>query len=1448
MLFLERARFIHIGAPDCRIDDLTISALDDDGRPVDTVLWLRNGGGKTVLLGLFFAHLLPGARDFLRGKKENARFSDHVLDGDTSYVAARWVGAQVQLSLTGDDTRPRLVTGRAVERRQGFSGTVLPDLFFSFRPLAGVLDLDSIPWAADGRRLDLAGFHAELDRLARAHPELDLVTTEKDAAWGAHLRQQGLDPEIVRYQLQMNAGEGEAAGFMRFHTSDEFVDFVVGVVTPREALDTIEAEIRTYAAKLRRLPEHRCELDLIERALPALAAHADSLTAKERLEERRRALMGEATALHGALRRARGLATAEAGEAEEQRSRLDAEATGVRQERNRLRALVQEAAYVVAVHREAAARQDLGAADRRAEDTRRLVADWRLAEPLAQQRSQLARQTELEAQLAVRERDAEPRRLAAERAGHALRLRLTSLAAAANREAQELQGRASVHGDRSREAWREADRTESELERLQQRITEASDRLRALDVERGRLRAAGSLAAGEAAEAAIGRWQDEAARIADRLSTIGRRLKAIQGERDGLRNRQLELATLRERLAGECQRARERIGDLSRDRDAFWADDVLHEVCEVANPDLWTERARLETALERRAQELSAAVVSTELSAVADRRSRGALESTGHLPPALDVERALEILRAAGVTTAYPGWEYLRKVPAETAAGMLISAPELGGGILLNDPEEVAPALAALEASGVHPTSVVALGLAEELSLSETRPARLWRPHPALVDPVAGEAELARLADRLSAMDGELAAVRRRLDAVRAFRARLLEFLARWPAGSPAALQETVARLTRQVGEVDAEAAGLVTRDGELARETADLEAERADRIEKGQRIPAVVAELKAVAADEAREPEWRGVVARGPARIQEAMERREALRRESEEEQGRADHDRDEAAKKRAAANQWGAQAGGLPAAAEDEPALAELPVEALRRVWDDRDRAYRQEVGAESIAAALDAVRERLSELGPQLRASEEQLTRASALLARPDGAAQDLRRAALVGAEQEHSAAVAQQGERRAAVRQRQVELERAERERLPLEAALVASSLDAARGLEERYREEDREAERRENSLNSQRGQAQARFSRARERAQGLQGAADTIAAAADLPDAPDGEPFAEDTGRARQAVAAIVEGLKHTAGEADRARAIAAGTARRLQQLGEAREYQRLGPRLTSRIAEPGPLAAAVAALAGELELRLAPLRADIESAESDRRMVVGGLVKGVKDAFRDLRRIGEASRLPEDLGAWGGEPFVRVGFEPPRAEDEWELRVSGVVEDWVNREQVPARSGLAILRQALRRANTRRPAAGEGTSTFLVTLLKPDAILTTQRYAVEAMKFSEGQDLTTAILLYCAFVNQRVLRQGDPGGVAGTLLLDNPIGKASLEQLIKLQRTVATVMGVQLIATTGVRDREAISHYPKVVGIRPVRSRDGRRKYLVTSEDPMGDGLAAAELIARDSP
>jgi len=54
------------------------------------------------------------------------------------------------------------------------------------------------------------------------------------------------------------------------------------------------------------------------------------------------------------------------------------------------------------------------------------------------------------------------------------------------------------------------------------------------------------------------------------------------------------------------------------------------------------------------------------------------------------------------------------------------------------------------------------------------------------------------------------------------------------------------------------------------------------------------------------------------------------------------------------------------------------------------------------------------------------------------------------------------------------------------------------------------------------------------------------------------------------------------------------------------------------------------------------------------------------------------------------------------------------------------------------------------------------------------------MKFSEP-DLTTAILLYCTFVNLRVDRGGDPAAPPARCP-GQPDRQASLEQLIELQR------------------------------------------------------------------
>ena len=86
----------------------------------------------------------------------------------------------------------------------------LSDAWYSFRPSAE-LNLDSLPYTVDGRRVTLSRFSELLQEAHRQAPDLSLVWETGQRDWTEHLIGLGLDPELFRYQRSMNAGEGEAA-------------------------------------------------------------------------------------------------------------------------------------------------------------------------------------------------------------------------------------------------------------------------------------------------------------------------------------------------------------------------------------------------------------------------------------------------------------------------------------------------------------------------------------------------------------------------------------------------------------------------------------------------------------------------------------------------------------------------------------------------------------------------------------------------------------------------------------------------------------------------------------------------------------------------------------------------------------------------------------------------------------------------------------------------------------------------------------------------------------------------------------------------------------------------------------------------------------------------------------------------------------------------------------
>lgn len=150
-----------------------------------------------------------------------------------------------------------------------------------------------------------------------------------------------------------------------------------------------------------------------------------------------------------------------------------------------------------------------------------------------------------------------------------------------------------------------------------------------------------------------------------------------------------------------------------------------------------------------------------------------------------------------------------------------------------------------------------------------------------------------------------------------------------------------------------------------------------------------------------------------------------------------------------------------------------------------------------------------------------------------------------------------------------------------------------------------------------------------------------------------------------------------------------------------------------------------------------------------------------------------------------------------------------------------------------------------------------VEMLKPDAVLRTERLRVSAIKdvFSGGQQLTAAIVLYCTMAALRAHQRGQGRRAhAGVLFLDNPIGRASAGYLLELQFGVAQALGVQLVYTTGLFDAGALSSFPLLVRLRNDADLRAGRKYLSVDErvtrsvpdaDAPGGRITAARVYRR---
>lgn len=1464
------------------------------------VLFLENGGGKSVLLKLIFSVMLPGHRNTLGGASSGV-LRKFLLADDCGHVALEW-----QHTLTGE----LVVVGKVSEwrgRQVSADPRKFAEAWYSFRPGPG-MSLDSLPVAestavrppaegtsgARGRRRTMKGFRDALTEAGKAYPNLDVVWEEIHDRWNEHLGDLGLDPELFRYQREMNADEGEAAGLFAVKKDSDFTDLLLRAVTDTRDTDGLADLVHGFAGKLGRRAELTAERDFTAGSLDLLQRIAEGAEARD-----------QARAVHaGSERRTRLLARRLTARARQERARTAdiaqdvAQAahavTDARQARAGSALTAAEIAYRHASLALAAAEKDAAALRRELGDARTLHAAWQAAETVLRQRAAEDRLQRVTAAIREAERDAAPALAARTTAAADLVRALHAAAARAERQADSEEERSAALQAQSEAAHRDATAAATEAQRARSEAGHLAQRLAEVEQETAQAVRAGwlddsapdadparaALAAADAEEtatdlarAAAEAAREQAARARDAAGAESRAELAAARAADALSTAESALAAAT--LAATSLAADPRLTALlslpaprTEDSAAEPRGPLAPAAGDGLTPALLDDfaeplRELLDTtvaAAERQLFELRTA-------AADDARILGALGDGGLLPPGPDVLAAVEYLGEHGIP-ALPGWRYLAQAvdPADHAL-VLASRPELVDGVVVTDPGSYRRAKDVLEQAALLPRSTVAVGTAAALLAPPPASAAapdvfLVPPNPAMHDELAADGERQALRSRATAREEEIRVLAGRLAHDRTLAARLASWRAACPQGrlaeldaEVAAARETVERTRAELARARAEraeteaAAAEAAQDSdtrraaaEQARRTADALSGLAHRLRERSTWQRRARELAADAA----EAEARAETCLARARA--ADEDRRAAQRASDDARRTARVLRAERAEIAGAPDDGASAADpgtGAPAAA--------LP--ALREAYRAASEVYEKVgVGADLRAEQARAESTENAALVELDRLTNKVRSRAAQLLEGPDGADGPSRQAAAARAEE-----LVQTLESRASAASEQLGRLRGEAERLAptgdaphhTELPEALRPRDAGHA-QELLRAATAELAARTEAL-EQTTAAHAGLVAAHRAAEDAAGGFDeTAALLRDLlrdtgPAAPDDdepEPYPGSQEAARQAAAEARRSLRGCAADLSAAEA-------RLREAGDVLvrhanavrfEQVRTPARQQIRELPAAALPEHAAAWAAAFAPRLRVLTDELGQLERNREIIVDRLRGLVESALATLRSAQRLSRLPEGLGEWSGQEFLRIRFEDP---DQAVLteRLGEVIDEAtrsaLRKNADLRRDGMSLLLRAVAAALQPRGVA--------VEILKPDAVLRAERVPVGQMGdvFSGGQLLTAAIALYCTMAALRSNDRGrDRQRHAGTLFLDNPIGRANATYLLELQRAVADALGVQLLYTTGLFDTTALAEFPLVVRLRNDADLRAGLKYISVEEhlrpglpvqDPQGE-------------
>ncbi len=251
---------MNIGHPQAYMKDLLLDFRDGQ----NSVVFADNGCGKSSIIALMLALIRPRTYDFLQGEgQEKRKLADYVRADRPGHIIIEWL-------FDGESDPEFFLTAMMLVRDQNEIRKFFYSLRYKNNESNRQITFDNLQLETTKGYLS---HQIILDRL-RSHKRVDpsqqiQIIRDNMEEWMKHLDVNQIDTTLAKTQVNMNKHEGAQAEFLTFSTDMEFIQFIVETLQEFSSDEPLD-EIRAAYDQMQKLPSLEAQEEFVKKILENL--------------------------------------------------------------------------------------------------------------------------------------------------------------------------------------------------------------------------------------------------------------------------------------------------------------------------------------------------------------------------------------------------------------------------------------------------------------------------------------------------------------------------------------------------------------------------------------------------------------------------------------------------------------------------------------------------------------------------------------------------------------------------------------------------------------------------------------------------------------------------------------------------------------------------------------------------------------------------------------------------------------------------------------------------------------------------------------------------------------------------------------------------------------------------------------------------------------------------